>query len=597
MTWKITGAPGTGDDLLYSQAGTPTLDLRFASSKTLNDNVSGQNLIDFTRGGNGIGTYVGSDGLIKNSVVNLLLQSEDFSTTWLRENILAFGSGSTVNATIAPDGTVTADLITEDTTASALHRISQNLTASAGDATFSVYVKRANGARNLEINASVLLGGRAVFNLSNGTPGEVTSGTASIQNVGNGWYRCSVTGTSAGATTSAYLQLCTGTASSTRTYTGDGTSGIYLWGAQLEQSSTVGEYVKTTSSISGAPRFDHDPETGESLGLLVEEQRTNLLPNSQQIGLAGIWGINNSASGVLTLNNATAPDGTFTATTVVPSGVFYGPNDFVSVSASTDHTFSVWLKNNSATVPVRANIFGYYSQFLNGVLTPTNANIIASSIEEFPDGWYRISLTANSGAGGSLAVAIYGDPGEGFECWGAQIEAGAFPTSYIPTTTAAVTRSADVASITGANFSSWYRQDEGTVFADATNLAVVPASDFQTIAAVSDGTNNNRIELGFLTATLGNLLVRESGASSVSLIPVVSTLRRVAAGAYSSSSAAVSYNGAVPSQGDTVVLPTVNKLDIGGLNSTAIKELNGTISRLTYFDRRLPNATLQAITG
>jgi hypothetical protein len=58
---------------------------------------------------------------------------------------------------------------------------------------------------------------------------------------------------------------------------GDGTSGIYIWGAQLEQSTTVGEYIPTTSTINSAPRFDHNPTTGESLGLLVEEQRTNML--------------------------------------------------------------------------------------------------------------------------------------------------------------------------------------------------------------------------------------------------------------------------------------------------------------------------------
>jgi hypothetical protein len=64
-----------------------------------------------------------------------------------------------------------------------------------------------------------------------------------------------------------------------RTVTDSG--GIYLWGAQLEQSATVGEYIPTTSTINSAPRFDHNPTTGESLGLLVEEARTK---NCSQIG-------------------------------------------------------------------------------------------------------------------------------------------------------------------------------------------------------------------------------------------------------------------------------------------------------------------------
>jgi hypothetical protein len=88
---------------------------------------------------------------------------------------------------------MTADLITEDTSASSVHRVSQGCTVAAGSHTASIYAKRANGIRNVEINANALTNARAVFDLSSGAVGEVSNGTASIQSVGNGWYRCSVT--------------------------------------------------------------------------------------------------------------------------------------------------------------------------------------------------------------------------------------------------------------------------------------------------------------------------------------------------------------------------------------------------------------------
>ena len=68
-------------------------------------------------------------------------------------------------------------------------------------------------------------------------------------------------------------------------------------------------------------------------------------------------------------------------------------------------------------------------------------------------------------------VTYDGNGTSGIYLWGAQLEEGAFPSSYIPTTTAAATRSADVASITGTAFSGWYRQDEGTFYGEATGLS------------------------------------------------------------------------------------------------------------------------------
>jgi hypothetical protein len=105
--------------------------------------------------------------------------------------------------------------------------------------------------------------------------GTATGASASVTPFGNGWYRVSITGTFVTALTSVWAEVwLDGFVSSAST------TSFYIWGAQLEQSTTVGEYIPTTSTINSAPRFDHDPTTGESLGLLVEEQRTNSMPGT-----------------------------------------------------------------------------------------------------------------------------------------------------------------------------------------------------------------------------------------------------------------------------------------------------------------------------
>jgi hypothetical protein len=259
----------------------PTLDLNFAASLNTVDQVSGQNLVTFNRSTSG--TYVDSTGVLRSAVTNLLLRSEEFETTWGRTGILAFGSGSVVNAIPAPNGSITADLITEDTATSA-HAVSQGSVTSGVTYTISVYAKAA-GRTRLQITG---LGaeGQGFFtdyNLSSVTVSNAPPGS-SIADVGNGWCRC-VMPITASSTAGPIFRLRDASGSSN--YTGDGTSGIYLWGAQLEQSTTVGEYIPTTSTINSAPRFDHDPTTLESLGLLVEEQRTNLITDSSLTTVGG----------------------------------------------------------------------------------------------------------------------------------------------------------------------------------------------------------------------------------------------------------------------------------------------------------------------
>lgn len=197
--------------------------------------------------------------LVEPSGSNLALQSENFGTTWNPQNLLAFGSGSVLNttATIDPYGTNVADLIVANTTSGVQHRIDQTTASASGSYTFSAFLKPAGyNFGRLRIGT---IG--AIFNLSNGTIASTEAGiTSSIQNYGNGWYRCIVS--KAASSASEIIRINMQPDAVTADFAGDGTSGIYVFGAQYETGSIATSYIPTTTgsitrnadvvSVSGA---------------------------------------------------------------------------------------------------------------------------------------------------------------------------------------------------------------------------------------------------------------------------------------------------------------------------------------------------------
>jgi hypothetical protein len=378
--------------------------------------------------------------------------------------------------------------------------------------------------------------------------------------------------------------------------------------------ASTGTFVDSDGLIKSAatnePRFDHNPTTGESLGLLVEEARTNLLLQSN--GFNTTWTNTNSSETSL---SGTAPDGTNTAwelkDTSDASAVVHALNQTISFISGTAYTVSCWMKAGALTeggftFPLAAFTSSISARvsLSTGAVISTSAGVTATT-QQFPNGWWRVSATATATATASSFIQVrimnggvaYIGTGTGtILIWGAQLEAGAFSTSYIPTTTATVTRAADVASITGSNFSSWYNQTEGTVFVDAFGVNNINVST-RAYVEIRDVSSSERILLGYGTTSNNRFLVGVAGGVTAADISVASLPKAKATGAYKVNSFQLASNNILGTEDVVGLVPTVTQLQIGSQDgSTANTFINGTIKRLTYWPVRLADTTLQQIT-
>jgi hypothetical protein len=379
-------------------------------------------------------------------------------------------------------------------------------------------------------------------------------------------------------------------------------------------------------AAANEPRFDHNPTTGESLGLLVEEARTNLLYPSQFTSFGtsannNVW-YETFADVDATPNAGIAPDGTTTAALVSCTATtsFRAVTNRTNQSTAGTYAYSVFCKANLTDVNVRLLVGGestltntVRADFaLTGNGTASAATVVGTavsaatpSIQPMGNGWYRCVIAATFILPTNITCLIY--PGSGSAqttasqtlVWGAQLEAGAFPTSYIPTTGATATRAADVVQITGAAFSSFYNQAEGTVFADVT-LTRPPSLAGSNIIGIGDGTNSNRVQIGASTTSSGNIngVVTTGGVAQAQ--PLVSSISSVGphkiAFGYATNSVQIGVNGSLGTEDTSATMPSaITSLNFAnGANPNAPASI--TFGRLTYWPTRLANATLQAIT-
>ena len=355
-----------------------------------------------------------------------------------------------------------------------------------------------------------------------------------------------------------------------------------------------------STAANNEARFDYDPATLAARGLLIEEQRTNLVFPSEDF--ASPWSIYNATR---VADVGTAPNGTLTADRIDSSGagIFRAG---VGVVNATAYTYSVFLKHVSGT-GIISNIgferFGAVplpgsSSFnlLTGTVISNGASVTASSITSFGNGWYRVSVTVTS-TDVTTTLINYAPAGDQFLMWGAQLEQGAFSTSYIPTTTTALTRAADVASMTGANFSDWYNQVEGTLVAEFGPYGNGGPSKNFGVVDINNGTSANIIRL-FAGSTVSPVFavtvgtVTQAYISSGTITPT--DISKIAA-SYKADDFARSVNGAVAATDSSGTVPAVNRMLIGA-GQIGVGELNGHIRSFSYYPKRLSNTALPALT-
>lgn len=552
-------------------------------------------LLDFTRTSSA--TFVGSDGLVQSTAasVNLLLYTQQFdSTAWLKITTTV-----TANTTVAPDGTSTADTLTATAGAGThyLRHLTAAVTASTAHA-FSFYVKAGTHDFIQLLNAGTPAA-FANFDLANGVVGTTgAKSTASITSADNGWYRCTVVFDDTAALTSDFRIYIVSSASAAygENWTTAGTETVFLWGAQVEVGSAATTYTRNNGGFY-PPRFDYDPVTLAAKGLLIEEQRTNLLTYSEQFDNAAwattVGGV--AIAPIVTANAATAPDGTMTADLVQ-----------FNLNGGTTSTDRSRLQQNVTLVVGTNYVSGLYLK----AATPSDVGKTVRITISGATGGQNITLTdsyqrvgqdgAAAQVAGVLIIEARGtlnDDQVAIFLWGAQLEAGAFATSYIPTVASQVTRSRDLCSIVAPNFAPWYNQSEGTFVVgydvDSTTITLP-----KTTAVVHDGTTNNRI-YGYLSgAAAPVVLVTTGGVAQASLVAAsvsANTVNQMAF-AYRANDVALSSNGGAVLTDTSATVPTVDQLSVGGFTPTAAF-LNGHIRSIRYYPTRLTNAQLQALTA
>ena len=574
---------GYKEDVVYSQIPT---------------NGSGD--LSFTRASNG--TRINSAGLVEVCPWNLLNYSEDFSNAvWNK-----YQSAITANATTAPNGTTTADKLEYTTTGTAVLFATSSALQNQVYA-LSCYAKQ--GATNILQIGFTLSGGDKIanFNLNTGVITTTSSGvTASIESVGDGWYRCIMSLTTDINTPNVFINSTSGT---TGNY-------IYIWGAQLNIGSTAKPYFPTTDRLN-VPRLTYQNGGGGCPSLLLEKQSTNLLTYSQNLTGAS-W---TTVANTLTANYATSPDGTSNATRIIPNTANSTHINYQTFTVSSATSITAFAKadgynffqiygGDASGGPLRYSVVVNLTTGAIDTIDTITSNQVA--IVSMGNGWYKITISNfTSFTSGFSFIGIAGIPSSGLSrnanldvifagngtggvlAYGIQVEESTYPTSYIPTTSASATRVADACLKTG--ISSLIGQTEGVLFVD-----MIKSQSGYNYYNLSDGTNNNRIFIGQDADSPDRLraYVRASGATAsvdINVGPVANGRYKMAIG-YKLNDVVFYINGTLSGTDTNTVMPT-GLSDLSLTNGTGgVCDLTNNVNQVALFKTRLTNAELASLT-
>lgn len=397
--------------------------------------------------------------------------------------------------------------------------------------------------------------------------------------------------------------------------------------------ATTGTYTASSGEIKtaaiNAPRFDHIvPVSGPSasLGLLIEEQRTNLFTYSQDF-TNGAWVKGTSAT--ILSNTNVAPDGTATADTLsqTTTNSFHSAYQINTITAGQIISLSCYIKAGSVNYAqinfgsvIAANWIQCVVDLSNGNITLSSAGsggtLISATSTLQANGFYRVVLTGSiltstsvysyigivsSGTPtlGNFGVETsVGNASNNIIIWGAQLETGSFSTSYIPTVASQVTRAADLASITGTYFSSKFNPFAGTLSVACFHPNITTNTPYYASLIDSSASSNmmtlwnngsneafNVISGGVVQANIN------SGSTVANNVPLK------IAGTYTSGSFSSSLNGATLVTVSSGTIPTVDRLFIGANLTASNYWLNGCIQSINYYPVTFTSSQLIAVTS
>jgi hypothetical protein len=388
----------------------------------------------------------------------------------------------------------------------------------------------------------------------------------------------------------------------------------------LDTATRINSSGQLEVVLADTPRFDYDPTTLVCKGLLIEESRVNSLRNNTMQGVvAGTpgttptnWVVSSTASGITREVVGTGTDNGVdyidlryygTASSAVTVQINFESNTQIAASNGQTWTASTYLKlvaGSIANTTSRLLILAGRDALGNTVagqqatsvgITPTTANILSQrstlsfTFSSVLVAFARSSFQFNVASGATIDLTLrVGLP---------QLELGAFATSVIKTSTAAVTRNADVASMTGTNFSDWFNASEGTLFAEFTTGGDTIATR---VAIIDDGTTTNYIGILGSTGSSAGPFFAVNNTTAQCAIPsptaiAVNTTYKIA-GAYKADNFAAAINGGTLATDVSGTIPTVSQMQIG--RDAFPNYLNGLVRRIMYWPQRLTNAEVRA---
>ena len=544
---------------------------------------------DFDRGSNAAATRINSSGLIEKYRENLLLQSNQFENA-------AWGKSS---ATFSGD-TLTAGAGT------AFKGISQNeATQGVQNISFDVayidhqWVQILFGTSGSDV-------GYANFDIQNKVIGNYAGMIdVKIQDFST-YVRISVA-INASAKTSVYL-IFVDSGTRSRAASSSSTGSFKLFRSQVETGLVATEYLNSTSVTAKAgvlidlPRINYDAN-GENGALLLEPQRTNRFPNSEYSG-----GFSSGSAITATDNAAISPEGVQNAIKIekTTNGYAYFRSSAIAALAGCLSVFA--KKGNYRYIGLRNNqTSGVHSVF--DFDTETFVNVATGqtcTFEDYGNGWYRLIAyqpnnefssyqgVAMTDSNGNESIGSFVPNGSHFFIYGLQQEASAtYPTSYIPTMGTAQTRAADSCSVTGVG--DILNDSEGTLFVEMSALANDQTSRR---LSISDGTNNNRVMIGYSTGSNAvQFVLSDGGAVVVNSAHTLSDIKETAkiAFKYKLNDCEMYINGARVILDTTATMPS--GLDVLGFyQGTTNENLFANVKQLAVFNEALSDSELATLT-